>query len=388
MAKGQKRRGKNRKEEIILTPEEKFAQLLALKKATRCIIGIEDEYKIYERLTKEFAELGKKAETEPFEGCEQCGELSEECRKKAEELKTKLPKNKEEQSQTVTTTAKEREMKGKEKKGRGKWIALAVIVLVITVAICYKTTPTRYLIAGAERRMGLNKYAMESYDKLGDYKDSAEKTKEAAYAYAVSLQEDKDYSLAHRKFSGLADAGYKDSAEKELQIEKILLADAKQGKLVTFGSDRWLVLDKKEDKVLLARYYAIDDMPYHTAMEKITWENCSLRQYLNDKFLKDTFTDKEQEIIEDTRVANGKNSTYGTDGGKDTTDKVFILDEREARQYADVLKKKNKSMRLRTPGRDQTSTVYISYLQEVIDYGFPVAGKGACIRPVIWVKYQ
>ena len=40
----EKKRRKKQPEEIILTPAEVFAQLTTLKSATRCILGIEDEY--------------------------------------------------------------------------------------------------------------------------------------------------------------------------------------------------------------------------------------------------------------------------------------------------------------------------------------------------------
>ena len=83
MAKNQK---KKKKQIIELTPVEKFSQLQTLKRATRCMLVEQDVYDVYVKLTKDFAELSKLGEETPFEGWEQCAELSEECAKIEEKL--------------------------------------------------------------------------------------------------------------------------------------------------------------------------------------------------------------------------------------------------------------------------------------------------------------
>lgn len=394
----EKRKKKKQQEEIILTPEEVFAQLVALKNATRCILGIEDEYKIYVRLAKDFAELGAKAETEPFEGSGQCAALSEECRRKAEELKPKLPVKKEEASRTVTTTMREKEQKMGRKKGKGKWIVLAVLVLAVIAAICYKAAPTRYLIAGLEKSLSLKKYAMESYYSLGDYKDSLEKAKEVRYEYAASLEEDERWEEAWVLFHWLAKDGFQDSVSRVLTVEKKMLADAEPGEKVHFGKSEWILLDKQDGKALLTRFETIqgkktEDSPiegevYEPSGGKVTWENSSLRAYLNNGFMEEEFSAEEQEIIQDTNLSCDDNKVYGTKGGKDTLDKVYIFSADEIQKYAGILKNKAKSLRLRQPGKDQDSTAYYSHLKEVVYYGFPVDQKGVYNRPVLWVRYK
>ncbi|MCH5251871.1 MAG: hypothetical protein J1F22_02755 [Lachnospiraceae bacterium] len=363
-----KKKKKKKKEVIVLTPEEKYAQLLALKKATRCILEIDEKYKIYVRLTKEFAELGRKAEENPFEGSDQCMALSEECRAIAEEMEKELPPETEEESQTVTTTAKERE--GKEKGGKGKWLFFAAIALVVIAIVCYKAPPTRYLIAGAEKTLGMDKLSKESYYKLGDYKDSEEKGKQAAYDYALSLEEKGNYIEAAAEFGKLAPKGYADSEQKEAAIEQVLFSEAELGKPVTFGKYQWLVLENREDTVLLAKAAAIEDLAYHDKAEKTKWETCSLRRYLNEEFLQETFTAKEQELIQT------KSSTQ---------DKLFILDKSEVEEYQDILKEKTHHLRLRDSGAGKT-TAFTTYRGEVVDEGFPVEQTGVCVRPVMWVK--
>ena len=105
---------KKKKKEVVLTPAEKFQQYKTLMRATRCIIKVTDEYKIFVRLAKDFEQLYQEGQADPFEGLEECPELSRQCREKAEALKAKLPSEEEGSSQTVTTTAKEREERVKE----------------------------------------------------------------------------------------------------------------------------------------------------------------------------------------------------------------------------------------------------------------------------------
>lgn len=337
---------KKKKKVIVLTPEEKFEQLITLKNATRCILRIQDEYNVYVKLAKEFAELSD----DSFEGAEQCETLSEECRKKAEELKPKLPAEQKEDSQTVMTTAREQEEKaGNQKKGKGKWIALAVVVFLVAAAVCYKATPTRYYIAGFEHAIGMDKYAMESYAKLGDYKDSASKT---------------------------------------VEMKKILLSQAKEGEIISFGKCKWVVLDKKDGKLFLAKDTAMRKLVFHKEGGKVTWENCSLRTYFNEKFIEKKFNPLEQELIVTSQVKAEDNLTYGTDAGNDTQDKVFILSSSELKQYHKILGDRARDMRLRTPGKEEGTTAYGSYLRKSVDYGIPVDDKSVYVRPAMWIQYK
>ena len=117
------------------------------------------------------------------------------------------------------------------------------------------------------------------------------------------------------------------------------------GTCVTFGSYyysnvvdsktpmTWLVLDSSGDDILLLSLYAIDVQPYHHNMDPVTWAECDLRQWLNTTFLEEAFSPLEQERISLTHVFNGDNPYYGTSGGVDTDDKVFLLSIGEAEYY-------------------------------------------------------
>lgn len=347
MAKGDKK--KKKKEVIELTPAEKFVQLQTLKRATRCLLVEEDVYNIYVRLVKDFAALGELGRETPFEGWEECAALSEECAALAEEWKKKLPQERKVESRTVTTTVREQEERGAQKKGKGKWILLGAVLLVVLVIVCCNVPASRYQMAGLAERLGFDGVAMNSYSKLGDYADSREQI---------------------------------------VRMEKKAIAETAYGTTVWFGKKQWIVLDRQDGKAFLSLYMADNKHPFHDKREAVTWENCSLRSYLNNEFFTDTFSAEEQRIISDTKVENGKNPEFGTDGGNDTTDKLFLMNEKEYETYRKKLKDKSKTMRLRTPGKDATSTTYVSALKEIVTYGFPVDENGACIRPSMWVQYE
>ena len=95
----------------------------------------------------------------------------------------------------------------------------------------------------------------------------------------------------------------------------------------------WLVLDSSGDDMLLLSLYAVDVQPYHHALEALTWENSDLRRWLNTTFLDEAFSPEEQERINVTHVFNGDNPYYGTPGGNDTDDQVFLLSVSEAEYY-------------------------------------------------------
>ena len=125
------------------------------------------------------------------------------------------------------------------------------------------------------------------------------------------------------------------------------LKKAEEGDTVTFGAYEqdnndengkeaieWVVLAKRETALLLLSKHALESKPYNTeADESVTWETSSLRRWLNEDFYKAAFSEQEQAQIETTDVINEDNPEYGTPGGQNTADKVFLLNLTEVQQY-------------------------------------------------------
>ena len=77
----------------------------------------------------------------------------------------------------------------------------------------------------------------------------------------------------------------------------------------------WRVLAVEDGKALIISEYALDAKPYNTEFVAITWEGCTLRNWLNDDFYKAAFSEKEQEWITLTQVINEDNPDHNTEGG-------------------------------------------------------------------------
>jgi hypothetical protein len=103
------------------------------------------------------------------------------------------------------------------------------------------------------------------------------------------------------------------------------------GQRVILAGIEWRILDEQDGKVLLISEKILECHPYNVEHKGITWENCTLRKYLNGEFLNKLGAVKW--AIAETRNSNPNNQWYGTDGGNVTTDKVFLLSLDELIKY-------------------------------------------------------
>ena len=111
---------------------------------------------------------------------------------------------------------------------------------------------------------------------------------------------------------------------------------------------KWRVLENADGQLFLLSDQNLDVFQYHTDNESVTWETSTMRSWLNgydashntggdsgidytsDNFIGTAFSAKEQAAIADTEVFNDDNPTYGTEGGNNTTDQIFLLSIAEA----------------------------------------------------------
>ena len=136
------------------------------------------------------------------------------------------------------------------------------------------------------------------------------------------------------------------NAERAVPALEEIEGNPGSGDVVTFGSYEqdnnpengtepieWEVLEVKDGKILLLSRYALDCCVYNEERDDVTWETCTLRKWLNQDFLSTAFSPQESERIEETTVVNADNSSFGTEGGNDTVDKLFLLSLDEIEQY-------------------------------------------------------
>jgi len=167
------------------------------------------------------------------------------------------------------------------------------------------------------------------------------------YNKALSLIDEGKYIESYSMLKDLN--GFKDSKQKMKQIwpqvnmERIQSAEI--GDYVTLGaypqssSDydediEWLVLDKKDGKLLLISKYVLDARPYNNPYQERkkndSWESSWIREWLNSEFIDKAFDSFEQSHIEHS-VVKGVKNTKKTEA--ETFDKMFLLSWAELETY-------------------------------------------------------
>lgn len=241
----------------------------------------------------------------------------------------------------------------------------------------------------AERLLDAGKYkeARDAFEAIWQYSDSLQRFYEARYKYAAELFESGDYSTASSEFYELI--GYEDSEdqyrrakyfqgveyEKEGDLKKSYLAfRSAEGyddwleqmtrvrnkyirtKPTYFGFGKyyysyvysekkyaleWSVMDIKGDMALV-RTDIIDYRQFDDNTPNCSWENSSLREWLNGDFYDNAFNDNEKAQICTSvfETSSGKYDYIGT-SGSGISDKIFLLSTAEAkntRYYGDLNK--------------------------------------------------
>ena len=88
---------------------------------------------------------------------------------------------------------------------------------------------------------------------------------------------------------------------------------------------KWIVLQAENKEAFLLSDVILDKQAYNTDFEYITWEESSLRAWLNEKFINRAFSDEEKGKINITEIVNQDNPKYGSEDGRNTSDKIFLL---------------------------------------------------------------
>lgn len=172
----------------------------------------------------------------------------------------------------------------------------------------------------------------------------------------------------------------------------------------------WIVLDIDGNEALLLANDLIDCCAYNSQEKNMTWENCTLRAWLNSTFLEHAFSPEEQScIIAHTIINESIEQKYIKEDGSirktaeplpgcSVDDKVFLLSVDELHQYFStnesrianptpcVILKADDAFKwwTRTPGSIADNPKFVD------EKGSTDIGGGLCtlsmgIRPAIWV---
>ncbi len=121
----------------------------------------------------------------------------------------------------------------------------------------------------------------------------------------------------------------------------------------------WVVLAAEKDNILLVAEKVLDTKTYNNELADITWENSTVRAWLNKDFLDAAFTSKEKKKIVESTVVNPDNPKYNTPGGSETKDKLFLLSLEESEKFftSDELRRAKGTLYASNNGLDLDSSI-------------------------------
>lgn len=321
---------------------------------------------------------------ESIPGWEDADEKAEQCKQRIEQLNARAERE-----------AEEKRVAAKKRKK-----ALAIAISILCICIGFLVVWNLTVVPNRKYKEALSLLADDNPDNLiqgyeqlialNGFKDSETKAAEVFDRYKVEKL----------KNPAVGDIVYFGKYEQD--------NDASNG-----AEDiEWIVLAKKEDSCLVVSKYALDCKPYNETNESVTWRTSSLRNWLNDDFLNKAFSEEEINQIPTAQVAADKNPNYSTNPGVATSDKIFLLSIKEAKQFfttdearrcapTDYAKAQGQYTSfgyrtvsgaaaclwwLRSPGNDQSYAAYVYGDGDVYYLGRSVNRDNGSVRPALWIS--
>ena len=188
---------------------------------------------------------------------------------------------------------------------------------------------------------------------------------------------------------------------------------------------KWRILKVSGNNALAVADVALDCRPYHKESASVTWETSTIRRWLNGMggpyysqgaqsgrtawgFTSVAFTPEQLGAVRQSTIANADNTDYGTAGGNDSTDRVFLLSEAEVHgasatvhgfaadpktydearhckltDYAMAMGGSSWCWWLRSPGSTRTHAAGVGYGGYVYPNGHDVGNDEDAVRPAL-----
>lgn len=355
------------KKVVPLTEEEKYEYAKKMLKSIDCLLRNKERAEIYAYTADLFEKLGDYKD---------CKALAEECQTKAKEYKKLAKKDKEE------AAAKEKEAaeseKTEKKSPKRKIIGILILILIaagIAGVIYLKSDAGCYVRAAYYQDEGNYQKAYKMFKNLKDYKDSEERYIDNYSKYIGEFIEKKDFAKAFEPIRKLEKK--ENTNEVVVNLEMAMLNKSTEGNTVLYGKHKWLVLEKKDGKILLIKKEPVEGYAFDKSGKKnITWENSTVRKELNSSFLKDEFTEEQIINIEDTNVESND---------VETTDKIFFLNKKQLEKYKDTVSDYDRDWWLIDKGTNPNTAMFVSRC-EAMENGYDVSTENIYIRPAMYVN--
>ena len=196
-----------------------------------------------------------------------------------------------------------------------------------------------------------------------------------------------DFSSGEEADSGTADNVLSTTVDLSVADagDSVLFGSYEQDNNTANGKEpiEWLVLNKSDGYLLLLSKYALDGQPYH----------------------EEAFTDSEKALIPAVIVSNPENPDYGTTGGNDTQDQVFLLSIEALQYYFPDAKDRRISPTeyagsrvsatgkaitscwwwLRSPGDSSNGAAYVNDDGDIRAWGYDVDDDMIAVRPALFI---
>lgn len=170
----------------------------------------------------------------------------------------------------------------------------------------------------------------------------------------------------------------------------------------------WYVLAEQNGMQLLISKYGLELTPYFASLADMSWESSKARQWLNDDFYNDAFSEDEKQKILPASNMNLGNKTYGISGGNPTTDLLFLMSLEEIELYfqndsericsmTPSAKMKGNSGKqdtvrwlLRSPGSDSSMRAFVDTDGKINNEGINCGNECdqtlLALRPAFWMN--
>ena len=175
----------------------------------------------------------------------------------------------------------------------------------------------KYMIAGLYCNEKEYKKAFLFYDQIRGYKDVDTLLQNNEILHSLA---DREVKVApYRKYRNVVTFGHynqdNNSGNGQKEIE-------------------WIVLKVKDGRSLLLSQYGLEAREFDSKKKDVSWEDSTLRKWLNNDFFNSAFSTKEQSVIQTTAVSNSdsvnKSGSWTIAGKEETQDKIFLLSYHEA----------------------------------------------------------
>lgn len=222
--------------------------------------------------------------------------------------------------------------------------------------------------------------------------------------YTISTETAVDFSTTVKNIGIVYDTNnYGYSLGEEEYNSSVDLSNCNVGDIIQFGRYEqdgrtangkeaidWIILEVKDGKALVVTKYAIEARSYNHGdkySQNVSWNECSLREWLNDDFLVAAFNQTETDLISIT----------------ETSDKVFLLSVGMAEQY--FSSDSDRQCQVTTYAKEngaseidnncwwwlesaESKAIVVGYKGDICDYGnyVHIDSDEYAVRPTMWIE--